>query len=514
VVSQALTLVAGKEDAGVAAALVDDLSGVSNQAAARSNLGLGTAATQASTAFDAAGAATAAQAAAEATAAADVVAKLSAPAVTGGIGYRPTNLDNWNAAWANRASVAPEIILAADSLGDINQTHQDWPQILQRLIGGAYSTGWVPASEHTHNGAAPGTPVGPGGKAILLDAGEIASKTVGVLVSAIRVVWLGSPGGTLTVKDGATTLATISTDVTAGSTNVTDVTVPLTFAEHALSFTASGATVTYGGFVGQQSAGELTLWSCARGSSLTSYFLDASNNDSWFLDLIENRVAAGKQPLVIIATGTGDASIDYANNVTALVADVRAIPGFTGDIMLLVPYENSSFSAADAAVGRATADTLGLALVDFSVRLPGFIANGVYNADGLHPNPAGSFVMARELVGDLTGDPIGAVARTAFTLPSPSPINAQTGTSYAFALTDANKTITRSNAGASTQTFPGSVVRLLPRGRPMPTINLGAGTVTFSNGGDASVTVSGNTTAATNVVRWVTVLSTSLVHIA
>jgi hypothetical protein len=42
----------GKEDVGVAAALVDDLSGVSNQAAARSNLGLGTAATQASTAFE------------------------------------------------------------------------------------------------------------------------------------------------------------------------------------------------------------------------------------------------------------------------------------------------------------------------------------------------------------------------------------------------------------------------------------------------------------------------------
>ena len=41
------TTVAGKENTGVAAALVDDLSGVSNQATARSNLGLGSIATQA-----------------------------------------------------------------------------------------------------------------------------------------------------------------------------------------------------------------------------------------------------------------------------------------------------------------------------------------------------------------------------------------------------------------------------------------------------------------------------------
>lgn len=52
------------EQAGVAAALVDDLSGVTNAATARNNLGLGTAATHAHSDYDLAGAAAAAQAAA------------------------------------------------------------------------------------------------------------------------------------------------------------------------------------------------------------------------------------------------------------------------------------------------------------------------------------------------------------------------------------------------------------------------------------------------------------------
>lgn len=54
-----------KENTGVAAALVDDLSGVTNASQARTNLGLGTAATQSAGSFDAAGAATAAVAAHE-----------------------------------------------------------------------------------------------------------------------------------------------------------------------------------------------------------------------------------------------------------------------------------------------------------------------------------------------------------------------------------------------------------------------------------------------------------------
>jgi len=71
--------------------------------------------------------------------------------------------------------------------------------------------------------------------------------------------------------------------------------------------------------------------------------------------------------------------------------------------------------------------------------------------------------------------------------------NAQTGATYTFALTDVGKTVTASNASASTYTIPPTASVAWPTNTTLTVVNLGAGVVTFAAG--AGVTV--NNTAAT-----------------
>lgn len=66
--------------------------------------------------------------------------------------------------------------------------------------------------------------------------------------------------------------------------------------------------------------------------------------------------------------------------------------------------------------------------------------------------------------------------------------NAQTGTTYTFALTDIGKTVTASNAGASTYTIPPQASVVWPTGATLEITNLGAGVVTFAAGAGVTVT--------------------------
>jgi hypothetical protein len=86
-------------------------------------------------------------------------------------------------------------------------------------------------------------------------------------------------------------------------------------------------------------------------------------------------------------------------------------------------------------------------------------------------------------------------------------INAQTGTSHTLALTDAGKQITRSNAGASTQTFPQNSDAAIPIGTQIRILNIGAGTVTLQAGTGATLT--GDTSLMTNKTALVTKISTN-----
>ena len=72
--------------------------------------------------------------------------------------------------------------------------------------------------------------------------------------------------------------------------------------------------------------------------------------------------------------------------------------------------------------------------------------------------------------------------------------NAQTGTSYTFALTDTTKTVTASNAAASAYTVPPQSSVVWENYTTLRILNLGAGVVTLTAG--AGVTLNGTATVA------------------
>lgn len=71
--------------------------------------------------------------------------------------------------------------------------------------------------------------------------------------------------------------------------------------------------------------------------------------------------------------------------------------------------------------------------------------------------------------------------------------NAQTGTTYTFALSDVGKTVTASNASSSTYTIPPQASVVWPTGATLNIVNLGAGVVTIAAGAGVTVTNSSQT---------------------
>lgn len=74
-----------------------------------------------------------------------------------------------------------------------------------------------------------------------------------------------------------------------------------------------------------------------------------------------------------------------------------------------------------------------------------------------------------------------------------NPYNAQTGTTYTLALTDADGVVTASNASAITVTIPNSV---FAQGDRITVVQQGAGQVTFAAATSVTIVSTGATTAA------------------
>ena len=87
-------------------------------------------------------------------------------------------------------------------------------------------------------------------------------------------------------------------------------------------------------------------------------------------------------------------------------------------------------------------------------------------------------------------------------------VNAQTGTAYTFAASDAGKIVTRTNAGASTVTIPtNAAVPGIPIGSSILVVNLGAGAIT-PNGAGTTIHTASITTIAQGAAAMFTKLGT------
>lgn len=100
----------------------------------------------------------------------------------------------------------------------------------------------------------------------------------------------------------------------------------------------------------------------------------------------------------------------------------------------------------------------------------------------------------------VTADLTTAQTLTNKTLTAPKinlTLNAQTGTTYTFALTDNGQLVTASNASAQTYSIPTNATTAFPTGTQINIIQIGAGQVTIQAASSGTTTVASNGATAT-----------------
>jgi len=366
--------------------------------------------------------------------------------------------------------------------------------------------------------------------------------------TGVKIAYRTDPSyGTLTVRDGAggSVLGTINCAATAKSGNIATYT-GLSNGSHTIHITSSGNTVveivkpTYGH--------KVHIWNCSHSGYKSA---DYTSNTYLALDLIDTLETAGTLKLVIIATGANDnGGSGYATDIPALISAVAAHT--SADKALWFPYISGALPLSEYTAARTAAYGTGLPVIDSSTvaatsygldgthpdawqkRMLAIQQTAVLGGDpigvlirqiqdpdrpgGLRiTSPTGTgtefgYVSALLSIfadmpgpGWASGDGTTAFGDTTFARKSAAKwslnngkgtlegnlgpaINAQTGTSYTLALSDAGKMITRSNAGASTQDLPSNATAAIPIGTMIHILNIGAGAVTVQAGSGATLT--------------------------
>ena len=180
---------------------------------------------------------------------------------------------------------------------------------------------------------------------------------------------------------------------------------------------------------------------------------------------------------------------DHIDNTTTAHGATGAVVGTTNTQTLTNKTINSASNTLTVAQSAVTNLVSDLALkasissVNSDLALKAPLASPTFT--GTPTLPSGTIATTQVVTNDTTAIATTAFVRSAFGTPI---YNAQTGTTYTFALTDVGDIVTASNANPQTYTIPPQASVTWLANTTLYVLNLGAGVVTFDGGAGVTVT--------------------------
>ena len=298
------------------------------------------------------------------------------------------------------------VLWFGDSISELDPSGIPLPWYVGRVL-----SGWTETVQYRNAGAeftpsmettgvmASDDRAGLGGHSVDLEPGQ--SCTLSALGQGVTILWTRRRGaGSLAVTWGGDHLGTIDTDGDVGASQFTTFRRSAGFLAEPLTVTAEGSVATLEGvYLHDRNVDHgVRVWPAARSGNTTQDFLD---HPSWGLDAIGTL----KPDLVVVATGTNVAT-SYADELDEMIKAVRARTA--ADLVIWIPFLNSSFTAEEAAQGRLVAESHGCTVIDAAAVLG--IAPTV---DGAHPNAVGTALAGAHASAALSGQPLEVAVQIA-----------------------------------------------------------------------------------------------------